>query len=420
LRYLIFTLLLMTTLTIYAQDTSERDVSPITDVRVNDSEGVDYLPIVYDTDLSAVADAIAERILVGEDIDSDGLTQALTEAGYRINNYGGAWGTTFDTFDELTITLSQNYAEIIMTETITHFALGFADSSDINAYVFLAVSFNTCELIEDEEEALLLQVEQGEEFLEILNEVRAEDDLAPLTLDTDLLYNAALWYSDDMLEFGYPTKRQGGRPHVGTDGSTTGERVDREGYEAVVVRENILSRWTLSAEGAFDQWWNSPSHKENMMADDISVMALAWTCDLESGEYYYTQVFAEPFLEVSSDTLATALIANLNAERVDFGRAILDPNLVLSTFAGEMAQYVYENARFPTGMWDNLEAQYAYRTVYATSAGTSGDTDDTFAYLLESYATELLSPDFTEIGVGIYFDDDANVYWHVLILASPQ
>jgi len=419
LRYLILTLLLLMTPIIYSQDVNERDVSPITDVRVDASEGVDYLPIVYDEGLSQVADSIAQRILNDEEIESDDVSQALTEAGYRINDFGGSWGTTFDTFDELTVTLAERYRDMILTETITHFALGFAAAEDINAYVFLAVSFNTCESL-DEEEDFELQVEQGEELLDLLNEKRTEEDLDPLTLNTENLYEAARWYSEDMLEHGYPTKRPGGKPHIGTDGSTVGERVEREGYDASVVRENVLSRWTLSAEGAFDQWWNSPSHKENMMAEDISVMALAWTCDVESGEFYYTQVFAEPFEAVSAGSLVTPLIAEINAERVDFGQDVLDPNSTLATFANEIALFIYENGRFPTGMWDDLESRYAYQTVTAISAGTSGDTTETFNYLTDNYSSDLLSPDYTEIGVGIHFDEDNNMYWHVLILATPQ
>lgn len=420
MRYLILTLLLLSSQIIFAQSTDEmRDVSPITDVRIDASEGVDYLPIVYDEGLTAVADTIAQRILDDEDIDSDRITELLTEAGYRINDYGGTWGTTFDTFDQLTANIADRYRDMILTETITHFALGFAEGRDINAYVFIAVAFNTCEALEDDQD-LELQIDQGEKLLEILNEARAEDDLAPLTLDIDLLYNAARWYSDDMLEYGYPTKRVGGIPHIGADGSTTSERVDREGYETMVVRENILSRWTLSTEGAFDQWWNSPSHKENMMADDVSVMALAWTCDVTSGEFYYTQVLAEPFIAQSPDMVATGVTANLNAERVTAGVPILQPNPTLSTFADGIAEYIFVNNQFPNGMWDDLEAVYAYRTVYATSAGTSGDPVATTDYLLETYADDLLSRDFTEIGVGVYFDDIENYYWHVVILATPQ
>jgi len=419
LRYLILILVLFSTQLIFAQNTDERDVSTITDVRINASEGVDYLPIVYDEDLSAVADTIAQRIVDGEELESEAITQTLDDAGYRINDYGGAWGTTFDTFDQLTATIAERYEEMILTETITHFALGFVEGTDINGYVFIAVSFNTCEVFEEDED-FELQVEQGEEFLELLNEARAEDELAPLTLDIDLLHNAARLYSDDMLKYGYPTKRVGGIPHIGADGSTANDRVAGEGYEANIVRENILSRWTLSADGAFDQWWNSPSHKANMMANDVSVMALAWTCDEETGEFYYTQVFAEPFVATSTEVIATSIMANLNAERVNFGEAILQPNTTLSTFADGLAAYIYENSRFPTGMWDDLEVSYAYQTVYATSAGTTGDPIETTTYLLETYPNELLSSDFTEVGVGVFFDDVDNFYWHVLILATPQ
>ncbi len=417
MRYIVLLLILILTTTIWAQDT-ERDVSPIPLLRSEASEGVDYLPIVHDEDLSLVADYIAEEILAYEDFTSEDVEQILTDSGYRLTDYGLAWGTTFDDFDTVVATITNRYSDMILNETTTHFALGFASEPDINAYVFLAVTFNTCEPLNDED-FLAQQIEQEETFLDILNTARAEEGLALLSLDIDMLYQAAQWYSNDMLKFGYPTKRAGGIPHIGTDGSQADERVEREGYSALIVRENILSRWTLSAEGAFDQWWNSPSHKENMMAEDVSVMALAIACNVDTGEYYYTQVLAEPFFAVASDTLITSLQAQINNERATFGQLPLDTDPALMTYADELAGYIYENNRFPTRLWEELESRYTYRTAYATSAGTTGDTIETLRYLMDAYADDLLSGDYSEIGIGIYYDTDTNFYWHVLILADP-
>jgi uncharacterized protein YkwD len=418
LRYLaLFLMLTITTLSL-AQDFIERDVSPITSIRSDAADGVDYLPIVYDEALSEVANQIAEQILVDETTNTDDIIQMLSDAGYRLTDFGLAWGTTFNDYDNLILELANNYQDMILNETITHFALGYATAPDVNAYIFLAVTFNTCEAL-DENLDHALQLEQGEALLELLNNERIEADLDPLTLNTDTLYQAARWYADDMLQFGYPTKRKGGIPHIGTDGSTVDERALREGFSASVVRENILSRWTLSAQGAFNQWWNSETHKENMMADDISVMSLAVSCNIVTGEYFYTQVFAEPLAILTPEDLITSLQAQLNVERANAGQLPLNSHIALMTYADELAGYIYENSRFPTSLWDELDNRYPYRTAYAASAATTGDTMETVNYLMDAYADDLLSGDYTEIGIGIYYDDTHNVFWHVLILADP-
>jgi uncharacterized protein YkwD len=57
--------------------------------------------------------------------------------------------------------------------------------------------------------------------------------------------------------------------------------------------ENVLMRWDMSADGAFDQWWNSPPHHENMMNPEFTEIGVAFT-QSEDGAYFYTMVLGRP------------------------------------------------------------------------------------------------------------------------------
>lgn len=91
------------------------------------------------------------------------------------------------------------------------------------------------------------------------------------------LGNAAARHSDDMAEhehFG----------HVGTDGSTVGDRVSDTGYEWRAVGENIARNQQSIAE-VVNAWGESAGHCENMMNPSYKELGAA----MES--LYWTQVF---------------------------------------------------------------------------------------------------------------------------------
>ena len=83
--------------------------------------------------------------------------------------------------------------------------------------------------------------------------------------------------------------------HIGSDNSTLGDRVTASGYGWSSIAENILVRNDLSVAGAFDQWFNSPDHKANMLKDDVSEIGITVACTTPASgtpKYYFTMVLA--------------------------------------------------------------------------------------------------------------------------------
>lgn len=75
--------------------------------------------------------------------------------------------------------------------------------------------------------------------------------------------------------------------HVGTDGSTVGDRVSREGYAWRRVGENI-ARYQDSVEDVVSDWAESPGHCANLMDPSFAEFGAA------ERELYWTQVFGRP------------------------------------------------------------------------------------------------------------------------------
>ncbi len=72
--------------------------------------------------------------------------------------------------------------------------------------------------------------------------------------------------------------------HVGTDGSTVGERVSRTGYDWRRVGENLARAWR-SPEEVGDLWLASPGHCANLMHPGFTEMGVY------EQDGYWTQVF---------------------------------------------------------------------------------------------------------------------------------
>ena len=390
-------------------------------------------PLIYDRDLNHLADAFADRMLHhGQSFDDDSVRDILHASGIDGVAVGSAWGyTNLHDGDALEAYVARKHPEISEDDAFTHYALGFSkaaadddndavddaddDDEERNMYMFLAVSY------EEEERHLAhhstavppaFEVHSPEEHndvafavLGMVNQMRMSAGLSPLSLDNKALQRAAQWYSNDMLIHGYPTQREGGVPHIGTDGSTAEDRAEREGYKPLAVRENILSRFDMSAQGAFEQWWDSPGHRSNMMADDVTHMSLAVTCDVETGQYYYTQLFGRPFVEVQPDDLVGPLVNKLQLSCVQLNKVPFRPNQVLMDYAAILAPYVSQHGELPSNTWDNIESRYAYDEITAVVAWTPyDDPDETMRYLAKTYEEQLNNPAYTEIGVGVHCD----------------
>jgi hypothetical protein len=99
---------------------------------------------------------------------------------------------------------------------------------------------------------------------------------------------AAQKHNDNMVRFNFFS-------HTGQDGSTPSSRVRAEGLN-VGAGENIAAG-VASAEGTFDQWWNSSGHRENMENCNYTHIGIGYTARESvninaSYSHYWTNVFA--------------------------------------------------------------------------------------------------------------------------------
>ncbi|MEL7249782.1 MAG: CAP domain-containing protein [Bacteroidota bacterium] len=76
--------------------------------------------------------------------------------------------------------------------------------------------------------------------------------------------------------------------HTGTDGSSAGDRIKRNGYRWRSYGENIAQGYS-SAEAALQGWIESPGHCQNLMKADFTEFGAA------EEKRFWTQVFARPF-----------------------------------------------------------------------------------------------------------------------------
>ncbi|MCE5219820.1 MAG: CAP domain-containing protein [Clostridium sp.] len=101
-----------------------------------------------------------------------------------------------------------------------------------------------------------VQATAENKILELMNAKRAEAGLQPLTLDNTLV-QVARYKSDHMIQYNY-------FDHVTPQGTKYTDWLQAVGYEYTAAGENIAYN-TYDAVELFNQWWNSPGHRANMM-----------------------------------------------------------------------------------------------------------------------------------------------------------
>jgi uncharacterized protein YkwD len=109
----------------------------------------------------------------------------------------------------------------------------------------------------------------------------------PALSANSLLGSAALQHTIDMALNDFVS-------HTGSDGSQSWDRVSAQGYSWSYVAENVAAG-SAGVDGAFNQWWNSSGHRDNMLSPDVTEMGLGHV--YRSGTsygHYWTLVLARP------------------------------------------------------------------------------------------------------------------------------
>ncbi len=131
--------------------------------------------------------------------------------------------------------------------------------------------------------------------LELTNAARATDrqcgrepfGAAPPLKLSPILQLAAMAHSKDMAAHNL-------FDHIGSDGTSPGQRVTHAGYKWRMVGENLASGIT-TADAVVSGWLGSPHHCENIMGPRFSEMGVAYYYDPKSADgIYWTQVFGTP------------------------------------------------------------------------------------------------------------------------------
>jgi uncharacterized protein YkwD len=127
------------------------------------------------------------------------------------------------------------------------------------------------------------------QVVEMTNQFRAKNGLAPLTLNSKLSA-AAQAHSRNMAV-------QDFFDHKGLDGTSAGDRVSQAGYDWHTVAENIAAGQKTPRE-VVDAWINSPSHRVNILnptVKDIGVGYFFLADDTGKTNYnaYWTQEFGK-------------------------------------------------------------------------------------------------------------------------------
>ncbi|NLF78188.1 MAG: CAP domain-containing protein [Chloroflexi bacterium] len=125
---------------------------------------------------------------------------------------------------------------------------------------------------------------QETEIVRLVNRARAAEGLPELRINP-LLTAAAQRHSDDMAQGDF-------LDHTGSDSSSSYQRITDEGYQASMTGENVLYQPAVDAARAFDNWWNSPSHRDNMIHPQFEEIGVAYSVSA-SGRIYYTMTLGQ-------------------------------------------------------------------------------------------------------------------------------
>ena len=134
--------------------------------------------------------------------------------------------------------------------------------------------------------------ETEKRITELTNEFRKKEGLKPVSRD-ERLAGAAAKFGEYLAEQGVLGHRAGG--------TTPSQRVKAAGYDYCSVRENLAYQFDtfgFAAEKLAEQcvtgWIDSPGHRANLVADDVTQTGVGVVYDPRSGRYFAVQLFALP------------------------------------------------------------------------------------------------------------------------------
>lgn len=129
--------------------------------------------------------------------------------------------------------------------------------------------------------SISVQAAAEDQILKLMNEKRVEAGLQPLTID-NTLKQVARYKSNHMIQYNY-------FDHVTPEGTKWTNWLQTIGYKYTTTGENIAYN-TYDAVELFNQWWNSPGHRANMMNASYTKVGIGVV--LGNNKYMGTQEFS--------------------------------------------------------------------------------------------------------------------------------
>ena len=140
---------------------------------------------------------------------------------------------------------------------------------------------------------------------ELTNAERAKHGLQPLIWD-EALARASRLHSEDLA-------RNNLDGHIGSDGSSRGERARREGWKNIDVAENC-TYGRNTPEDAVESWMNSPPHRANILDSRTTHIGVGFA-QLDGSQYrYYT---TQKFSYEQSYIISVLKMGSLNVGGID-------------------------------------------------------------------------------------------------------
>ena len=122
--------------------------------------------------------------------------------------------------------------------------------------------------------------------------------------------------------------------HTGSDKSTVAERAKRTGYPYILVGENI-AEGQKTVDEVMETWMESPSHRENIMAD-FTEMGAARVKD-KNGVSYWCVTFGTPIPQLKPKEAAADVVKYLNEDRKKRDKPLLKAETRIGKAAMEIS-----------------------------------------------------------------------------------
>lgn len=252
-------------------------------------------------------------------------------------------------------------------------------------------------------------------FLRLVNSARAAAGSPLVALDTRLS-SAARAHAAAMAASG----RLGVE---GPDGVSVYQRLTATGYSYVTVGEHLVSGPRTPAE-FIDHCLRTAQSRQTLHDPAFTHAGLAYVADSRSGDTYWTALWARPLTPAELARTASEVVDLTNRERTRQGLPPLavDPRLTTAAQAhsADMIARAFYAHTAPDGSrpWDRAAAAGATRRSIGENiaCGQRSPAEVVEGWMNSpGHRANILTPDFTHIGIGFAGGGAAGTYWTQLL-----